>query len=107
MLELAPQVLAARTAELARLTAGSITEMPAAAGGGALPLLELPGPAVAVEPGPDGAEAFAGRLRSGHPALIARIHDDRVLLSARTLAEDEIPLAARCVEGARSRDLGP
>ena len=107
MLELAPQVLTARTAELARLTAGSITEMPAAAGGGALPLLELPGPAVAVEPGPDGAEAFAGRLRSGHPALIARIHDDRVLLSARTLAEDEIPLAARCVEGARSRDLGP
>ncbi len=75
--------------------------MPAAAGGGALPLLELPGPAVALEPGPDGAEAFAARLRGGHPALIARIHDGRVLLSARTLAEDEIAIAARCVEAAR------
>ena len=91
----------ARTAELARLTAGTITEMPAAAGGGALPLRELPGPAVALEPGPDGAEAFAAALRGGDPALIARIQDDRVLLSARTLAEDEIAIAARCVQAAR------
>jgi L-seryl-tRNA(Ser) seleniumtransferase len=101
MLELAPEVLTARTAELARLTGGSITEMPAAAGGGALPLRELRGPAVALEPGPDGAEAFAAALRGGHPALVARIQDDRVLLSARTLAEEEIAIAARCVEGAR------
>jgi L-seryl-tRNA(Ser) seleniumtransferase len=101
MLELAPEVLMARTAELARLTGGSITEMPAAAGGGALPLRELPGPAVALEPGPDGAETFAAALRGGHPALIARIQDDRVLLSARTLTETEIAIAARCVEGAR------
>ncbi len=101
MLELAPEVLMARTGELARLTGGTLTEMPAAAGGGALPLVELPGPAVSLAPGPEGAGALAARLRRGNPPLIARVHDDRVLLSARTLAEDEIPLAARCVASAR------
>ncbi len=101
MLELAAEVLMARTRELARLTGGTLTEMPAAAGGGALPLVELPGPAVSLEPGPKGAAALAARLRRGDPPLIARVQDDRVLLSARTLAEDEIPLAARCVASAR------
>ena len=101
MLELAPEVLMARTGELARLTGGTLTEMPAAAGGGALPLVELPGPAVSLAPGPEGAGALAARLRRGDPPLIARVHDDQVLLSARTLAEDEIPLAARCVASAR------
>ena len=52
MLELAAEVLMARTRELARLTGGTLTEMPAAAGGGALPLVELPGPAVSLEPRP-------------------------------------------------------
>ncbi len=100
MLELPLDVLAKRTRELARLTGGSLVEMPAAAGGGALPLRELPGPAVALEPGPEGAEALAARLRRGDPALIARVQEDRVLLSARTLGEDEIALAARCVASA-------
>jgi L-seryl-tRNA(Ser) seleniumtransferase len=101
MLELAPELLAARTGELARLTGGDVVEMPAAAGGGALPLHELPGPAVALQAGPEGADALAARLRRGHPALIARVQDDQVLLSARTLAEDEIAVAARCVQDAR------
>jgi L-seryl-tRNA(Ser) seleniumtransferase len=101
MLELPPDVLMARTRELARLTGGALTEMAAAAGGGALPLRELPGPAVALEPGPQGADALAARLRRGDPALIARVQDERVLLSARTLAQDEIPLAAQCVTSAR------
>ena len=101
MLELAPELLAARTGELARLTGGAVVEMPAAAGGGALPLHELPGPAVALQAGPEGAEALAARLRRGHPALIARVQDEQVLLSARTLAEDEIAVAARCVQEAR------
>ena len=101
MLELAPELLAARTGELARLTGGTVVEMPAAVGGGALPLHELPGPAVALQAGPEGAEGLAARLRRGHPALIARVQDDQVLLSARTLAEDEIAVAARCMRDAR------
>jgi L-seryl-tRNA(Ser) seleniumtransferase len=103
MLELPADVLMARTRELARLTGGALTEMAAAAGGGALPLRELPGPAVTLDPGPEGADALAARLRRGEPALIARVQDERVLLSARTLAEDEIALAAQCVARARRR----
>jgi len=106
MLEMPAEVLMARTRELAQLTAGTLTEMPAAAGGGSLPLHELPGPAVALEPGADGADALAARLRRGDPPLIARVRDDRVLLSARTLAEAEIALAAQCVSAARSGE-GP
>jgi L-seryl-tRNA(Ser) seleniumtransferase len=101
MLELPDEVLMARTRQLAELTSGTLTEMPAAAGGGSLPLIELPGPAVALEPGADGAEALAARLRRGDPPLIARVRDGRVLLSARTLAEGEVALAARCVTSAR------
>jgi L-seryl-tRNA(Ser) seleniumtransferase len=104
MLELPDDVLLARTRELAQLTGGTLVEMSAAVGGGSLPLHELAGPAVALEPGPDGADGFAARLRRGDPPLIARVRDGRVLLSARTLAEDEIAPAARCVTGARAGD---
>jgi L-seryl-tRNA(Ser) seleniumtransferase len=62
------------------------------AGGGALPLLELPGPAVAITTAdPD---ALAARLRAGDPPLLARIADGRVVLDPRTLAEDEVDIAA-------------
>ena len=62
-------------------------------GGGALPLLELAGPAVAV----DGADELAARLRAADPPVIGRIEDGRLLLDPRTLADDEIPLVARAL----------
>lgn len=101
MLDLAPEELAARTAELARLTGGTVIEMASAAGGGSLPALELHGPVVELDPGPDGAEALAARLRGGDPPLIARVHNARILLSARTLRADEIAPAGECVARAR------
>ncbi len=64
-------------------------ESTARVGGGALPLLELPGPVVAL---PDAALAAA--LRAGDPPLIGRIEDGRLLLDPRTLADDELELAA-------------
>jgi L-seryl-tRNA(Ser) seleniumtransferase len=101
MLALPAEVLAARTEELARLTGGAVIEMSSAAGGGSLPLRELPGPAVELVGTDDGADALAARLRGGDPPLIARVQNDRVLLSARTLTAVEIPLAAECVARAR------
>jgi L-seryl-tRNA(Ser) seleniumtransferase len=102
MLDLGAAELARRTEQLARLTGGAVTEMSSPAGGGSLPARELPGPAVELDPGPDGAERLAARLRCGDPALIARVHRGRVLLSARTLSLDEIPLAGECVTRARA-----
>jgi L-seryl-tRNA(Ser) seleniumtransferase len=60
-------------------------------GGGALPLAELPGPAVALGGEP---AALAAALRSGDPAVLARIRDGGLLLDPRTLAPGEVePLA--------------
>ena len=103
MLDLPAEVLARRTDQLAGLTGGAVVEMSSPAGGGSLPLRQLPGPAVELDPGAQGAEALAGRLRTGDPPLLARVQGDRVLLSARTLAAGEIPLAAECVARAQVR----
>jgi L-seryl-tRNA(Ser) seleniumtransferase len=77
---------------------GELVEAVARVGGGALPLLELPGPAVAIAT-PD-ADALAARLRAGDPPLLARIADGRVLLDPRTLGEDEVAPAAAALRAA-------
>ena len=92
--------LRARSARLAEATGGEVVDAVGRVGGGALPLLELPGPAVAIAPGPSGADALAAALRTGDPAVVARIEDGRVLLDPRTLAPDELEPAAAAVRAA-------
>jgi L-seryl-tRNA(Ser) seleniumtransferase len=87
----------ARAEALAARVGGEVVESTARVGGGALPLLELPGPAVAL---PDASLAAA--LRAGDPPLVGRIEDGRLLLDTRTLADDEIEAAARAVAQARA-----
>jgi L-seryl-tRNA(Ser) seleniumtransferase len=65
-------------------------------GGGALPLLELEGPVVALDVAADPVDV-ARMLRAADPPVIARIHDGRVLLDPRTLADDEVALVAAAV----------
>jgi L-seryl-tRNA(Ser) seleniumtransferase len=79
-------------AELARATAK--------VGGGALPLLELEGPVVAVEPGPAGADAIAAQLRASDPPVLARIHGGRLVLDPRTLSDGEAEVAGARVGAA-------
>ena len=89
-----------RARRLAELTGGEIVEATAKVGGGALPLLELPGPVVAL----DGhAETLVARLREADPPLVGRISEGRVLLDPRTLSGDELEAAARAVAWARSQ----
>jgi L-seryl-tRNA(Ser) seleniumtransferase len=91
------ETLARRARELAAATGGEVVEATARVGGGALPLLELRGPTVALDPGPAGADALAAVLRAGDPALVGRIHGGRLLLDPRTLSDDEARAAARVV----------
>jgi L-seryl-tRNA(Ser) seleniumtransferase len=102
MLDVARATLEARARRLAEATGGEVVEAVARVGGGALPLLELRGPAVALGPQADGAAAgrLATALRTGSPPLIARIADGRVLVDPRTLAEEELPAAARAIRAA-------
>jgi L-seryl-tRNA(Ser) seleniumtransferase len=102
MLDADPALLAARAAALAEATGGELVETTARVGGGALPLLELAGPAVALDPGPAGAEALAAALRAGDPALVGRVHGGRLLLDPRTLSDDEARQAAEVVRAARA-----
>jgi L-seryl-tRNA(Ser) seleniumtransferase len=85
---------------LATETGGEIIAGVARVGGGALPLLELPGPAVAVDAGAEGAEALAHGLRRADPAVVARIRQGRLLLDPRTLTDEEARAAGRAVRAA-------
>ena len=71
-----------------------IVDATAKVGGGALPLLELRGPAIAITTGSLDADAIAAALRGAEPPVIGRIADGRVLLDPRTLADDEIDAVA-------------
>jgi L-seryl-tRNA(Ser) seleniumtransferase len=86
-----------RARALAEATGGELVASTARVGGGALPLLELPGPAVALEGGPAGVEALAAALRRGDPAVIGRIQHDRLLLDPRTLTDEEAVEAGAAV----------
>ncbi len=65
------------------------------AGGGSLPMLELEGPVVAVTASAIGAAELHARLRAGDPPIVARVHDDAVLLDPRTIAEVEVDFVVR------------
>jgi len=101
MLGAEPAELATRARRLAEATGGTVVEAVGRVGGGALPLLELRGPAVALDPAAAGADALMSALRAGDPPLVGRIEDGRVLLDPRTLADDEIEPAIAAVRAAR------
>jgi L-seryl-tRNA(Ser) seleniumtransferase len=100
MLAAEPEVLAQRAERLAAATGGTVVEATGRVGGGALPLLELSGPALALDPPGGDAGALAAALRGGEPPLVPRILDGRVLVDPRTLAEEEIDPAVAAIERA-------
>jgi L-seryl-tRNA(Ser) seleniumtransferase len=95
MLEAPRAELEARASALAAAAGGEVVEAVARVGGGALPLLELPGPAVAVE------AALAEPLRRGDPAVVGRLSEGRLLLDVRTVTDAEAELVAAAVRAAR------
>jgi L-seryl-tRNA(Ser) seleniumtransferase len=96
MLDAPSEALEARAQHLAEACGGEVVLSTAKVGGGALPLLELPGPAVALD------VALAGPLRTGEPPVVGRIADGRLLLDVRTLTDAEAGLAAAAVRATRS-----
>lgn len=69
-----------------------VVQTTSAVGGGSFPGASLPTAAVALDPGPEGADALARRLRLGGPPIIGRIAEGKVLLDPRTLPEDSAPV---------------
>ncbi len=105
MLDTPEAQLAARAAALHERLAGAgvacdVVRRSAKVGGGALPLLELEGPVVAVDPGALAAGELARRLRepperhvARRAAVVARIEHERVLLDPRTMTDDDAEVA--------------
>ena len=91
--------LSARAEQLARAIGDRARVIRAVArvGGGTLPLLELEGPAVALEGEPEG---LARALRANEPPVIGRIHAGQLLLDPRTLTDEEVPIVARAAKAA-------
>ena len=96
MLREPAEAVRARAKRLAELVGGEVEETVARAGGGSLPLTELPSFACAVE------EELAVRLRAGDPPVIAVVRDGRTLLDCRTLTDAEADEVALAVKAARA-----
>ncbi len=85
---------ALRLAEEVRAACGDALDVAvedgvARAGGGSLPLAEIPTVVLALTPASGGVTALERALRLGDPAVIARINEDRLVFDPRTLADDE------------------
>jgi len=68
-------------------------------GGGALPLLELPGRLICLIPKKLSAHYMEGWLRSYYPPIIVRVESDTVLLDVRTVQEKELRTVAQAIQG--------
>lgn len=76
----------------------SIIETTATVGGGALPLAELPGKAIALAPKQISLNELTTRLRHCEPAVIGRIQDDHFLIDPRTLNHSEEDLLLKALK---------
>ena len=95
MLTESPETRRVRAEALATLVGGDVVATVGRVGGGALPLLEIPSFAVAIE------EAIAAALRLWSPAIATRFADGHVLLDVLCLTDDELPLVGAGVAAAR------
>ena len=102
--EPAEQVKARAQAIVAALgsakSAVEVVASEAAFGGGSVPGQSIASFAVAITPAAGGATALEAKLRANDPPVIARVEDDRVLLDARTIAEDEVAEVAAAIDAA-------
>ena len=92
--------LEARAQRIAAGVGAEVVQAAAKVGGGALPLLELPGPVVALSAPGLSADELAARLRAGDPPVVGRIDEGRFLLDPRTLTDQEAEQVAAAVGAA-------
>jgi L-seryl-tRNA(Ser) seleniumtransferase len=97
MLQEPAESVRARAERLAAATGGQVEETVARAGGGALPLAEIPSYACALE------EELAQPLRSAEPPVVGIIRDGVLLLDCRTISDDEVEEVAAAVAKCRSQ----
>ncbi len=80
--------------ESARIAA---VQTSAAAGGGTLPMVDIPSAGIAVDPLYRTPDEFAAMLRAFEPPVIGRIENERFVVDLRTVREDEEPDLIRAI----------
>ncbi len=68
------------------------------AGGGALPLLELPSRCLSIRLRGISANALEKSMRENDPPIIGRIEDDAYIMDPRTLKDDDLPIIRTAFE---------
>lgn len=106
MLNIDPIRLQHRAKTLAQKTGGELIQATARVGGGALPLLDLTGPAVAL-PYHGNPNRLAQALRQAQPPLLTRINNNQVLVDPRTLPDNALNAAANVIRNTLSSLIGP
>ncbi len=86
------------------LTEAAVVRDTARVGGGALPLVELPGYALALRPKTGTVEDLAARLRQGCVPVVGRIHEDRLLLNLHTVLPGQSRVLLDALATALSED---
>lgn len=76
----------------------SLIERSSKAGGGALPLLELPSRCLRIRLQGMSANALEKSLRENDPPIIGRIEDDAYIMDPRTLRDDDLPIIGKAFE---------
>ncbi|MHB1420775.1 MAG: L-seryl-tRNA(Sec) selenium transferase [Bacillota bacterium] len=102
MLTMTREELRKRARKLRRMlieAVGSLAEVnvedgTSQAGGGSLPVTELPTALVIIRPLKMPVNQVVAALRQGIPAVMARIHADRVIMDPRTILDKEFPAVA-------------
>jgi L-seryl-tRNA(Ser) seleniumtransferase len=70
----------------------SIAAFSSKAGGGALPLLELPSKCLMIQIEGMSVNTLERYMREHAPPIIGRIEDDAFIIDPRTLLEDDLPI---------------
>jgi L-seryl-tRNA(Ser) seleniumtransferase len=81
------EVLAEKLRAIPGIAKCEVRDESAFVGGGSLPDLPLPTAVVAITPRQISDDAFAERLRLGHPAVMARVQEGQALFDMRTIFE--------------------
>ncbi len=79
----------------------SVEDDVARAGGGSLPLADIPTVVVTVKPRDRGPDRLERALRTGSPAIICRIKEDKLVLDMRTIQPGEEKEIATALKRAR------
>jgi L-seryl-tRNA(Ser) seleniumtransferase len=96
----ARRVLARLAPHVRTRLGAAVVEDRAQVGGGALPTVELPTAALAIGASSAEARRLEVALRSGNPAVIGRIADDRLLLDCRTVLPSQVNALAVAITAA-------